>query len=105
MTTAEVAEPARCPVCGARHAVLFVADPATGKAARQAVDAVRRELELPEDAVVVVDVFRAPDKAFKAGAFATPSLALEGPAGPHWIIGDFSDTDEVRRLLGRLTAG
>lgn len=93
-----------CPVCGAHHAVLFVADPATGTTARRTVDAVRQELGLPEDAVVVIDVFRAPDKALKAGALATPSLALEGPMGPHWVIGDFGDSTEVRRLLEKLAA-
>ena len=77
----------------------------TGRTNR-AQEAVRNLRELYEGSLsgefdmVVIDVLENPEQAEDEKILATPTLIHRTPYGSSRIIGDLSDTEEVKRLLG-----
>jgi circadian clock protein KaiB len=50
--------------------------------------------------LIIVDVLERPDIAETEGIVATPSLLRELPTPRQLIVGDLSDADSVKRMLG-----
>ena len=77
----------------------------TGRTTR-AQEAVRNLRELYERSLsedfdmVVIDVLENPEQAEEEKILATPTLIHQTLYGSRRIIGDLSDTGEVKRLLG-----
>jgi circadian clock protein KaiB len=72
-------------------------------AARKNLDAIIADV--PDGALdlEVVDVFKFPERALSDGVLVTPMLIRLSPGPIQTIIGDLSDRDALRAVVGRIS--